>query len=367
VIPIIKHTHIHNEAVIFFHEELSPVYIYTISTTTTLIFLLFRNQNKIFLIRSTSTWGVSSIVAGPFGNKEFGRIMYIFDQLMALIFEENLPQLGHRKLQRSVFNNSFRFEDGIKDSISLGASFDNWNLDVADKWSLHTKVLRSKEKNPLSRPSLSIQNLLHACNLQEALSQAVLIDPNVATKDGTSTTDEMQESSRRITMVIRAALSLTSAFVYKNTRNQAILFNQIEQIKKFAIPSKTEARRNSIPVTFKRGSIFKVPTHIVEGVEGVDDEDEDEIPKLSAIEMDDVEERIVESRWLHELAQEAILAILFQNSLLCSKLDKSIPAVFYSVANMGGDLSVASALDIIFVVVKPGVNNMCGYLWIYNF
>jgi hypothetical protein len=191
------------------------------------------------------------MVAGPFGNKEFGRVMYIMDQLLSMLFydkKNHAPvRLADRKSYRRNSSKKVEVEHltpaNLTGKIDLGTNFDGWKDDVADKWFNHTHV--QVDQNVYPRPSLKIQNLLHACNLQEVLLEAVSIDPYMAKQDTTSAESDIQESHRRITMMIRAALSLTSAFVFDNLRNQEVMFSKINCIKKFILPPERQVDRES--------------------------------------------------------------------------------------------------------------------------
>mmetsp|Transcript_44338 Transcript_44338/g.56769 ORF Transcript_44338/g.56769 Transcript_44338/m.56769 type:complete len:129 (-) Transcript_44338:221-607(-) len=46
----------------------------------------------MLLIRTASTWGVSSMVSGPFGDKEFGEVMSCLDRIHLLLYDDGKVQ-----------------------------------------------------------------------------------------------------------------------------------------------------------------------------------------------------------------------------------------------------------------------------------
>mmetsp|Transcript_44356 Transcript_44356/g.56809 ORF Transcript_44356/g.56809 Transcript_44356/m.56809 type:complete len:532 (+) Transcript_44356:1455-3050(+) len=134
--------------------------------------------------------------------------------------------------------------------------------------------------------------------------------------------EDMDESIRRLTMVMRAALSASSVFTYDNRKNQELVFNYLPSLQKLAIPVSLSTIKKSNSINEGFGSL------------SVDDRE-----------------------WSAELAlfaQLLILCILHKNTELCDKVDTSLTSLFSSIADMSEDLSTAPTLDIIFILVKPG-------------
>eukprot|EP00615_Pteridomonas_danica_P011679 CAMPEP_0114366206 /NCGR_PEP_ID=MMETSP0101-20121206/29066_1 /TAXON_ID=38822 ORGANISM="Pteridomonas danica, Strain PT" /NCGR_SAMPLE_ID=MMETSP0101 /ASSEMBLY_ACC=CAM_ASM_000211 /LENGTH=1232 /DNA_ID=CAMNT_0001515079 /DNA_START=605 /DNA_END=4300 /DNA_ORIENTATION=- len=275
----------------------------------------------MLLIRTASTWGVSSMVSGPFGDKEFGEVMSCLDRIHLLLYDDGKVQNRFKFGQspKPTQQPSVAGAGGRRHSMfnPITRKEELWSVDVAEKWIPHTKV---KVHGGNSVACTAHQDLLRRIGCQEVLLEAILIDPLIARKDGTGTPEDMDESIRRLTMVMRAALSAASAFTYDNRKNQTYFFTKISYLEKLAIPDSL--------------SVFKKSKSMVEGDYCFDDR-----------------------QWSLQLANNAqllILSILHKNTELCDKVDDSLTTLFSSIADMSEDLSTAPTLDIIFILVKPG-------------
>jgi hypothetical protein len=204
-----------------------------------------------------------------------------------------------------------------------------WDLDVALKWAEYAEL----HINGSSRREVVTihQDLLRACNLQGVLLEAILIDPWIALKDSTGTDADIEESFRRLTMVMRAVLSVGRAFAYDNPRNQEILFNRMEQLEKLAVPLELAQKRAEAT--------------------------EDHNSELS--EAMEIQAKVESGgKWpctLADFAQVLILAILHGNTSVCEKVNRSLPSLFCSIADLRKDMTTAESLDIVFIVCKPEV------------
>eukprot|EP00615_Pteridomonas_danica_P019451 CAMPEP_0114386776 /NCGR_PEP_ID=MMETSP0102-20121206/6833_1 /TAXON_ID=38822 ORGANISM="Pteridomonas danica, Strain PT" /NCGR_SAMPLE_ID=MMETSP0102 /ASSEMBLY_ACC=CAM_ASM_000212 /LENGTH=1141 /DNA_ID=CAMNT_0001543687 /DNA_START=1 /DNA_END=3423 /DNA_ORIENTATION=- len=277
-------------------------------------------RELLFLSRTASSWGVSSSVSGVFGDKEFGKVMATFERLHTLLFDDGLSSnFGRNNVaKRSKLFQAHPDHPGQQNEENE----ELWSLDVAKRWADHTKIkLNGAGYNGIV---VAHQDLLRAVNLQEVLIEAILIDPLVARKDGTGTPSDVDESIRRLTMVMRAALSTASAFTYDNRKNQPLLFTKINYLEKLSIPDSLSNFRKH------RASITKE----IEAQRSLDDQ--------------------VWSLDLANCAQVLILSILHKNTALCDNVDESLTTMFSSIADSSEDLSTASTLDIIFILVKPG-------------
>mmetsp|Transcript_33521 Transcript_33521/g.39392 ORF Transcript_33521/g.39392 Transcript_33521/m.39392 type:complete len:365 (+) Transcript_33521:1-1095(+) len=128
----------------------------------------------------------------------------------------------------------------------------------------------------------------------------------------------MDESIRRLTMVMRAALSVASAFTFDNHKNQELLFTHLPYLEKLSIPVSSKTLEHS------------------QGYHSF---------------------TINDQEWTHELAVFAhllISCILHKNSDLCNRVHGSLLNGLFSSMEESEDLSTVDTLDVIFILMKPG-------------
>jgi hypothetical protein len=75
-----------------------------------------------------------------------------------------------------------------------------------------------------SKPCKFHQDLLRGSNLQRVLSEAILINTDIAFKGSQCTVGLKVESQRRLTLVLRALAMLYKSFVDENPENQELMF-----------------------------------------------------------------------------------------------------------------------------------------------
>jgi len=75
-----------------------------------------------------------------------------------------------------------------------------------------------------SKPCKFHQDLLRGSNLQRVLSEAILVNPDIAFKGSQCTVGLKVESQRRLTLVFRALAMLYKSFVDENAENQELMF-----------------------------------------------------------------------------------------------------------------------------------------------
>jgi hypothetical protein len=279
-----------------------------------------RNENSqlIFLMRTHTSWGISSPSAGPFDDASFGKIMASIDKLLVFLHHTSVPSE-----EGSAADNAGSGIELVSMKATKGGGGREgrlWSEDVASKWALRKNVF----------PDETAQTILRTCNLQVVLVQAVNLNANIALSISDAT--EPEESARRLTLVKRALLQLALSFVKRNANNQECLFSVISELQELATPLELKALEGmgslAAPAVVSRLALRQASK--ARGGENVE-----QWWPFSDIEYG-----------------QAIIGELFRrNEDLCDRLPAEIPKLFASIAEIAEDLtkdSLAQKCDCFF-------------------
>jgi hypothetical protein len=261
----------------------------------------------MYLVRTSSSWGVKSRISGPFDDKQFGIVMSILDRMHAFIYaDKNVEESTLWEDDASNYSDSFK-ETGMDGKYYECNNL--WSVDVAAKWS--SKIVAKTGKTYCNTMH---QDLLQSCNFQSVLYESIHMDSDIALKGSICTDREKYESQRRLTLVKRAFLSVSVAFASGNRKNQEFLFPHMDAIEELATPSFMKAKGLHQP----------------------------EISSMAA--------------WpstVSDLSQALILSILRKNDTLCAQVKGSLLHLFATIADHSPDPSMSPALELIFILAKP--------------
>jgi hypothetical protein len=282
----------------------------------------------MYLIRTSSVWGVKSWLSGPFGDEQLGSILSIIDRMHAFIYYQEGDPDGDWSKNEAHYQGYFK-ETGLD-----GVTFESkglYSLDVAGKWA--PRLVPKSSAGPANKEH---QDILRACNFQAVLIESILMDPEIAWKGSICTEREKEESQRRLTLVSRAFLSVTAAFCSHNPVNQELLFPEMGPLEKLATP------KNMLDAES-------------EGNVGLDSRGSKRFETTLTQNLSDEENSPPWPHSVHDLAQALILTVLRGNGRLCERVSPSLLRLFAAIANESDDPSTAPVLDLLFILSKPEV------------
>ena len=94
-------------------------------------------------------------------------------------------------------------------------------------------------------PTKMHQDILRACNLAPILREAIRVDAEIAFKGSICCYAEKMESQRRLTMSIKALLTLFAAFVKDNKENQVLMFEDLAFLQDLATPAEFKEEQDN--------------------------------------------------------------------------------------------------------------------------
>jgi hypothetical protein len=313
----------------------------------------------VFLARTYTTWGVKSLVSGPFGDEQFRDIMLICDRLLAFLHtpDDLMGYLGsgaQQALRRQSFAHTQPGTRRVKDlwkalsrddptlfQGSFGSNMNLWSHDVATSWGgrMWQGAGIQREREAAKLRNSRHQDILRACDVQTLALEVVVLDPLIAYKGSICTEAEKTESTRRLDMVKRAMLCVCVGFAAGNRANQALLFNALPQLQAQACPPNLQSHHQQSSQHMPNWKPLN-PTHSAEPALQTNP-----MPQGSQI-----------CRWpstVHDLAQLSIITILRNNSSLCQRAPKQLATMFALLAEQSPDCpSTSPALELLFVLTK---------------
>jgi hypothetical protein len=294
-----------------------------------------------FLLSTSSVWGVSSVISGPFDDERFSRAVQICDRLLLFLHQggeddkERLSQFGltdddgygnsrSRPSVRGRGSSPMRGPGGARRPLSKASSITEGKRE-------------GNMKEILDEPiSLQHQVVLRSLNFQRLLSQQALgkgrIDPALSHKGSICTEEQKIESERRLSLVHCCLLRLAISFVKGSRHNQTLLAPVFPKIVEIAhdssdprggaaaavAMSKTSSKAQQSPPTTEQPMLLR------------------EVKRVAS------------------LAEDLLLVILRQNEAMVMKhVDVPLIRFFAQVVDASKDVSTCVALDFFTNIMKP--------------
>jgi hypothetical protein len=190
------------------------------------------------------------------------------------------------------------------------------------------------------------------------------MDHEIAWKGSICTEREKVESERRLTLVKRALLQLTIAFVYENEKNQESLFGYLDTLQALATPPELQEGSTAAKGFDERRASMKIAaearrasaaggsgasgSRLAARVLALNGKGDSGSAAATAAE---------EDRWpftVAELSQDLIIQMLRRNEDLCDKrVKRPLIELFASLVDSSADSSAAPTLDLFFILAQP--------------
>ena len=268
-------------------------------------------NDLVFFLSTYSSWGVCSLLSGPFGDKEFTDTMACLDRLLRFIHtkpegDDASSQASARAADNRPRSFVFKHVDrgDPKETYEHGVPL--WEVDVAAAWAPGSPDMEGRE------PVLEHQNILRSLNLQGLLTTVAMgwsrIDPLISYKGSVCSAKEKVESHRRLSLVHTALLRLAAAFSSTNRANQNLFAPALASLEELAAPS------------------------------GADE---------------DLAQKSGLSSSTAEIAQAVVQSILRRNEALAEHVRPTLVEHFADLANAAEDPSTSPALNLFFIACKP--------------